>query len=91
MGEMIAKRRGGLIEAEVDGELLGLHVDNGVCYGFNPTATRIWALIETPQSVTGLCEALSREFEVAPDDARPDVIALLEELARDGLVELVPA
>jgi hypothetical protein len=38
----------GVIEAEVDGELVALHVDKGTCYGFNGTATRIWALIETP-------------------------------------------
>ena len=89
--DRIASRRDGMIEAEVDGELLGLHVDKGFCYGFNPTATRIWALIETPQTVTELCRTLSEEFEIEPDDARPDVEALLEELEREGLVELKPA
>lgn len=91
MAEMIAARREGLIEAEVDGELVGLHIDNGYCYGFNPTATRIWALIETPKSVTQLCDELSEEFEVSPEDARPDVVALLEQLQREKLVELTPA
>ena len=90
-GEMIAARRDGLIEAEVDGELVGLHIDNGYCYGFNPTATRIWALIGTPQTVTQLCETLAEEFEIEPDAARPDVLALLEELQRDKLVDLTPA
>jgi len=90
-GEMIAARRDGLIEAEVDGELVGLHIDNGYCYGFNPTATRIWALIETPQTVTQLCETLAEEFEIEPDAARPDVLALLEKLQRDKLVDLTPA
>ena len=89
--DRIVSRRDGMIEAEVDGELLGLHVDKGFCYGFNPTATRIWALIETPQTVTQLCETLSEEFEVEPNDARPDVEALLDELEREGLVELKAA
>jgi hypothetical protein len=91
MAELIAARRAGLIEAEIDGELVGLHVDNGVCYGFNPTATRIWALLDQPRSVSALCETLAEEFDVAPDAARPDVIALLEELQRERLVELTPA
>ena len=91
MQEMIATRRDGLIEAEVDGELLGLHIDKGFCYGFNPTATRIWALIETPQTVTQLCETLSGEFEVEPDAARPDVMTLLEQLRDEGLVDLTAA
>ncbi len=88
MPEIMVARREGLIEAEVDGELVGLHIDNGFCYGFNPTATRIWALIETPQSVTQLCETLAEEFEVDPAEARPDVIALLEDLKREQLVDL---
>ena len=91
MQDRIASRRAGLIEAQVDGELLGLHIDNGYCYGFNPTATRIWALIETPQTVSQLCETLSAEFEVTPQDARPDVEALLEELRSEGLVDLTAA
>ena len=89
--EMTATRREGLIEAEVDGELLGLHVDNGLCYGFNPSATRIWALIETSQTVTQLCRTLAEEFEVEPDEARSDVIALLEDLKREGLIDLTPS
>ncbi|MES2337501.1 MAG: PqqD family protein [Pseudomonadota bacterium] len=91
MTDRLATRRDGLIEAEVDGELLGLHIDKGFCYGFNPTATRIWALIETPQTVTQLCETLSGEFEIEPAEARPQVEELLEELEREGLVELTPA
>lgn len=89
--ELIAARREGLIEAEVDGELVGLHIDNGYCYGFNPTATRIWALLDTPKSVTELCATLAEEFEVEPSAARPDVIALLEELQGEKLVDLTPA
>jgi hypothetical protein len=88
--ERIAARRAGLIEAHVDGELVGLHIDNGFCYGFNPTATRVWALLEKPQSVGALCETLSDEFDVTAAEARPQVEALLEELARERLVELTP-
>jgi hypothetical protein len=91
MSEVIAARRDGLIEAEVDGELIGLHIDNGVCYGFNPSATRIWALLEQPKTLTALCETLAQEFEVEPEDARPDVLALLEHLAAERLVDLTPA
>ena len=89
--DIIAARCDGLLEAEVDGELVGLHIDNGACYGFNATATRIWALIETPQPLDALCTTLAREFAVAPEDARPEVLALLEELHREKLVALTPA
>lgn len=89
--DMLVSRQAGLLEAEVDGELIGLHIDNGTCYGFNPTATRIWALIEQPMTVRALVERLSTEYEVDAERCRADVAALLGELQADGLVALSPA
>jgi hypothetical protein len=88
--DLLVRRREGLIQAEVDGELVALHVDNGACYGFNPTATRIWALIETPQRLTGIIEKLVDEYEVDPETCDRQVRAVLKDLERDGLVELQP-
>ena len=88
---IIASRRPGLIEAEVDGEIVALHVDNGTCYGFNATATRIWQLLETPQSLDALCAALTAEFDVEAGACADEVKALLDELAADGLIDLDPA
>lgn len=89
--ELIVSRRAELIEAEVDGELVALHVDNGTCYGFNGTATRIWALIEQPRRFSELKEELIREFDVDPDLCERQLNELLRELEGDGLVELAPA
>ena len=86
--ELIVARGAGLIEAEVDDELMGLHIDNGTCYGFNPTATRVWQLIEQPKSLAELCGALTREFDVDAATCEADVRALLADLATDGIVKL---
>jgi len=51
---MLVTRTEGLIEAEVDGEIVALHVETGTCYGFNLPATRIWALLERPMTVEEL-------------------------------------
>lgn len=88
---MIVSRRAELIETEVDGELVALHVDNGTCYGFNATATRIWGLIEQPRRLSDLKEQLTREFEVEPEVCERQLGELLRELEADGLVELAPA
>ena len=89
--ELIVSRRAELIETEVDGELVALHVDNGTCYGFNGTATRIWALIEQPRRLSELKEELTREFDVDPELCERQLRDLLKELEGDGLVELSPA
>lgn len=81
-------RRGALVEAELDGELVALNVDSGTCYGFNKTATRIWSLIEQPRSIDELRETLLREYEVSPADCERQLTALLGELQADGLIEI---
>lgn len=88
--DMVVERRAGLIEAEVDGELVALHVDNGTCYGFNGTATRIWAMIETPKRLSELRDALVGEFDVEPDVCEAQLLDLLKDLEGDGLIELRP-
>jgi hypothetical protein len=86
--DMLVLRRAGLIEAEVDGELVALHVDNGTCYGFNATATRIWGMIEEPKRVSELRDALLEEYDVPPDVCEAELVDLLKDLEGDGLIEL---
>lgn len=90
VSDLIVQRRPGLIEAEVDGEIVALHVDNGQCYGFNTTATVIWRMIEQPQSVEAIRDALVGEFDVEPEVCETQLTELLGELERDGLIEMRP-
>ncbi len=91
MNDMLVRRTGEMIETEVDGELVALHVDNGTCYGFNGTATRIWAMIEQPRRLSELTGELTREFDVDAATCEAQLRDLLDELAADGLVEIKPA
>lgn len=84
----LVRRRGGLIEAELDGEIVALHVENGTCYGFNSTATCIWRLLERPRRLGELREALLEEFDVDAGTCDRELRALLDDLAADGLIEL---
>lgn len=84
----LVRRASELIEAEVDGELVALHVDSGTCYGFNGTATRIWALVEQPKSVGQIRDVLLEEYEVDADTCQAQLIELLGELESDRLIEI---
>jgi hypothetical protein len=87
----IVERKDGLIQTEVDGELVALHIENGTCYGFNLTATRIWALIESPKRLSELERELTEEYDVDPQTCREELREMLEELRSDGLIDLRPA
>jgi hypothetical protein len=89
--DMRVERRGEMIETEVDGELVALHIDNGTCYGFNSTATRIWAMIEQPRLLSELTGELVREYDVDTETCEAQLRDLIDELAADGLVEIRPA
>ena len=88
MSDWIVARRAGLSEAELDGELLGLHVERGTCYGFNGTATKIWSLVEQPRSVAQIRDALLTEYEVDAATCETQLMALLSELEGDRLIEI---
>lgn len=86
--KLLITRGTGLIEAEVDGEMVALHVDNGTCYSFNRTAYHVWRLVEQPSTLAEVCAALSTAFDVDPAICENEVRALLDDLAQDGLVTL---
>jgi len=90
-GTTLVTRRPGMIEADAGGELVGLDVERGTCYGFNATATRIWQLIETPTTVDALAATLIAEHEVDEAECRAGLAALLAALDTEGLVRLDPA
>jgi hypothetical protein len=87
-GDAIIVRSEGLLSAEVDGELMAMSVERGMCYGLNPVGTRIWALIAEPRSIDDLCAQLREEFDVGEEECRRDVIDLLEDLRAEGLAEV---
>jgi hypothetical protein len=86
--DAVVVRSQALMEAEVDGELVGLHVAKGVCYGFNKTATRLWLLIEQPRVLSELIDQLMREFHGERAVCEREVVELLEDLRSDGLVRI---
>ena len=75
-----------LLEADVNGEIVALHIDKGQCYGMNSVASRVWALLAEPTSAEDICSKLADEYDVDPATCRADVDALLAELRSEGLI-----
>jgi hypothetical protein len=86
--DVLISRGSDLMEAEVDGEMVALHVESGTCFGFNGTAYRVWHLSAEPIRLSEICATLGREFDVDPATCKRDVRDLLTELSRDGLMTL---
>ena len=87
-GDAWIVRRDGLIESGLGDEMVGLHVDSGLFFGFNATALRVWQLIEQPRRLSALCAALGNEYAVDPVTCEADVRRILADMESNGLVTL---
>jgi hypothetical protein len=83
---LVYRRADGLLAAAVGDELLMMSVALGKYFNLNPVGARIWELLETPHTVDGLVEALTAEYEVAPDIARREVDRFLQDLEERKLL-----
>ncbi len=78
------------LAAEIDGEVVALDVDKGVCYGLDPIGSRIWAMLAQPKSLAAICVAMTDAYDIDDATCERDVGELLADLAAEGLVRLVP-
>jgi hypothetical protein len=78
-----------LLEADVNGEIVALHVDRGQCYGLNGVASEIWRLLERPHSAAEICAQLQAGYDVDSATCQVQVSDLVAELMKDGLVRQV--
>jgi hypothetical protein len=71
-----------------EGEVVILNMADGVYYGMNPVGGRIWSLIGQPRRVVEIRDALLEEYDIDPERCLQEVLALLNELAAQGLVQI---
>ena len=82
----IVARNDGFIEAEIDGEIVALSIEQGACYGLNRVGSHIWNLLSKPTRIDDLCATLVAEYAVDAADCERQVLDLLEELRTEGLI-----
>jgi hypothetical protein len=84
----VITRSEGLVEAEIDGELVMMSIDKGDYYGLDSIACRVWQLLEQPQPVSKITSQLLGEYDVAAEQCEADIGAFIREMAEHGIVTL---
>ena len=80
-------RNGDILYAPVGTEeAVMMSVEAGRYYGLNAVASRIWELLETPQTVAQLCARICEEFEVDAQSCEADVLKFTGSLIDNGIV-----
>ena len=86
--DIVVRNDDELLTTVVDGELIGMSVEQGACYGLNGIGTEIWDLLKEPRSIDGLVEQLTREFAVDASECLDEVLGFVEQLRAERLVRV---
>lgn len=65
-----------------------LQLSTGVYYTVNPAGSRVWQLLARPITVGEILDMLLAEYDVEPARCERDLLALLERLAAEGLIDV---
>lgn len=76
------------VSCDLAGEAAILNIKNGVYYGLDPVGARIWTLMQEPREVLEIQNTITGEYDVTPDQCARDLMALLEKLLAEGLIEV---
>lgn len=78
----------GQLSSGLDAEATLLRIETGESFCLDAVGTRVWSFIQAPRRVREIRDLLLKEYEVDAQQCREDLMELLEELAREGLIEI---
>ena len=73
---------------EVGGEAVLLNLGNESYFGLNEVGTRVWELLREDSHLQRAFDLLCDEYDVTPDQLQSDMLALVDEMAKAGLVQV---
>jgi hypothetical protein len=87
--------RAGVHDADIGGEIVLLHPDDGAYFALNETGAHLWRQLgpeATPRAdaIRRATDTLTARWPVDGDQATADLRELLDELIDRGLVDVAP-
>ncbi len=86
--DMVVARKAGQITADMDGETVMMSLDTSRYYNLGKTGSVIWSLIENPTPAGEIVLNLLKEYDVPRERCEAEVIAFLEDLLKEKLIEI---
>ena len=76
------------VYCDLSGEAAILNLKTSVYFGLNTVGASIWKLIQEPRTVKEIRDAILKEYNVEPDRCETDILALLQEVLDNELIEV---
>jgi Coenzyme PQQ synthesis protein D (PqqD) len=77
--------------SRIDSEIVILDVAHGHYFGLDGVGVLLWEALQHPRTPVDLCQTVVARYKVDRDRCEQDVLALLHELRRKGLIEVAAA
>ena len=79
------------ISSDLGEEVVILNLKDGVYHGLDSVGARIWKLLQDSKTVEDILNILLEEYDVELERCERDLLALLEKLGQEGLIEVKDA
>ncbi len=76
------------VSTDLGDETVILSLASNEYYSLKEVGTRIWELIQEPKTVKEVRDTILNEYDVAPEHAERELLAVLQEMADEGLIEV---
>jgi hypothetical protein len=76
------------VSSDLSVETILLSLRSGMYYGLQQVGTRIWELAREPIRVADIRDTITGEYDVEPERCERDILAFLQQLATEGLIEV---
>jgi hypothetical protein len=84
-------RRERVLTQRAAGTLVLLDLDGGQYYSLDEVSARVWELCDGEHEVGGIVAAISTEYDAPVETIYEDVLAFLEEMEDEKLLQAGPA
>ena len=73
---------------DVGGETVILNLESGIYFGLDAVGARIWRLLSEGKTLAEVCDVMLGEYDVTREGIERDVLALVESLRAQRLIEI---
>ena len=87
LGSVVVRKKD-LPSTAVDADLVILNLETNNYIGLDNIGRRIWELLDTPSPVAEIARMMCAQFAGPPGVIERDVLALLQEMAAEGLIDV---
>jgi len=76
------------VSTDLGGEAVILSLQSQEYFGLEDVGARIWDIIQEPKTVQEILNAVLNDYAVEPKRCERDLLAVLQQLADEGLIEV---